>query len=1127
MKQFFATTWSINNRTSIYIVTIIITLFGIISYNALQKEKFPDIVIPKIFVSTIYQGTTPAQMENLVTRPIEKAIKSTSGVKKVTSTSMQDFSMIIVEFNTDVKVADAKQRIKDAVDKAKNDLPKDLPSAPSVANFELADLPILFVNISGEFEMDKLKKYADDIKDKIEALPQITKVNEVGALDKEIQVNVDVYKAQVNKITLSDIIRAIQSENVMGSGGNIRIGDMSRSLQIDGQFTNPQKIGDIVVKSPTGTPVFIKDLAEVKEGYKDRESFARLANKPVITLNVIKRSGENLIAASDSVQSIVKQMKKTTLPSNLDIVITGDQSSQTRNTLNDLINTIIIGFVLVTLILMFFMGTTNALFVGLSVPLSMFLAFCIMPTMGFTLNMIVLFAFLLALGIVVDDAIVVIENTHRIYHNSNFSIKQSAKLAAGEIFIPVFAGTLTTLAPFVPLAFWPGIIGKFMYFLPITLIITLTASLIVAFIINPVFAVSFMKREHGEEAVIGVKKNKNRSFYIALGILGFVALVSYALQSFFFGNLTLFIIAFIVLNKFVLNKLISGFQNNVWPAFINAYEKALRWVLKGWHPILAVLIVIGLFVLMVVLMIARPPKIGFFPKGDPNFIYTYIQLPIGTDVNVTDSVTKVVEKKIYGVIGDHNPDVESVITNVAINAGDQNDLTVTAQSNKGKVSIAFKEFANRTGPSTAVYLDKIRDAVKGIPAASITVDQEAAGPPTGKPVNIEITGEDFLTLVNLSKRTKKYIDSLQIYGIEDLKSDLEDQKPEIRINVDRERANREGISTGQIVQEIRNAVYGQDNASKFKRNEDEYPIMVRYAEPYRKRIDDLLNMRITFRDMGMGGQIRQVPISAVTNITYDNTYGGIKRNNLKRVITLSSNVLTGANANEIVAQVKSNLKFMNIPDGYEIKLTGEQEDQKETQNFLGLALILSLCLIFLILVTQFNSFSKTIIILTEIFFSIIGVFLGFAIFKMTISIVMVGVGIVALAGIVVKNGILLIEFTDVMRERGHKTFNAIIQGGRTRITPVLLTATATMLGLVPLALGMNIDFYELFAKGKPHFFLGGDSSVFWGPLAWTIIFGLSFATTITLLIVPALYLMNLKFKIWLKRRGILPRSYKI
>jgi len=1126
MKQFIPSSWAINNRTSIYIVTIIITLFGLVSYNNLQKEKFPDIVIPTIFVSTAYPGTSPTEMENLVTRPLEKQIKAVSGVKKITSSSMQDFSLITVEFNTDVKVAEAKQRIKDAVDKAQQDLPKDLPQTPTVGDFEFSDIPVLFVNISGDFEMDKLKKYADDIRDKIEALPQITRVDIVGALDKEIQVNVDVYKAQVNKVTLYDIVGAIRNENITASGGNIRVGDMSRTIRIDGQFTTPSEIGNIVVKSPTGTPIYIKDVAEVKEGYKDRESFATLGGKPVITLNIIKRSGANLIAASDSVRSIVANMQKTKLPKGLDVVLTGDQSSQTRNTLSDLINTIIIGFILVTLILMFFMGTTNALFVGLSVPLSMFLAFCLMPTIGFTLNMIVLFAFLLALGIVVDDAIVVIENTHRIYHTSTLSIKQSAKNAAGEIFIPVFAGTLTTLAPFLPLAFWPGIIGKFMFYLPVTLIITLIASLIVAFIINPVFAVSFMKREHGEGGVIGVTQNKNKGYFRAIIALACIALLSYVSRNFFLGNLVLFLAAFITLNKYVLTGIINNFQEKTWPAFIDAYGRLLKWVLKGWHPIMSVLIVIGLFFVMVALMIARSPKVGFFPQGDPNFIYAYIKMPIGTDVNVTDSITKIVEHKVFDIIGKDNPDVESVISNVALGAGDQNDRTSTPQSNKGKVSVAFKEFAFRKGPSTRIFLDKLRETIKGIPAASITVQQEASGPPTGKPVNIEISGDDYTTLVNLSKRTKKYLDSLQIFGIEDLQSDLEDQKPEVVINIDRERANREGISTGQIANEIRNAVFGQDQPSKYKINEDEYPIMVRYAKPYRDNIDALQNMRITFREMS-SGQIRQIPISAVTNITYSNTYGSIKRKNLKRVITLSSNVLSGANANEIVAKIKDDIKMMKIPEGFDIALTGEQEDQKDTQSFLGLAMILAFCIITLILVTQFNSISKPVIILTEIFFSIIGVFLGYAIFGMTISIVMTGVGIVALAGIVVKNGILLIEFTDILRERGHRTMSAIIEGGKTRITPVLLTATATMLGLVPLAIGMNIDFYSLFAEGKPHFFIGGDSSVFWGPLAWTIIFGLSFATSITLLIVPAMYLMNYKLKIWLKRKGILPRSYEI
>ncbi len=1113
MKEFKPTSWSIDNRTSIYIMTIIITLAGIISYIKLQKENFPDIVIPTVMVATVYPGTSPSDVENLVTRPIEKEIKAISGVKKVTSNSIQDFSMIAVEFNTDVEVSEAKQRVRDAVDKAKSDLPTDLDQDPNIQEINFSDFPIMSVNVSGNYSLDKLKDYAEDLQDRIEAMPEITRVDMIGALDKEVQVNVDMYKMQVAQVTFSDIQSAIARENVTVSGGNVTVGEMKRSVRVVGQYVDPNLIGDIVVKSATGANIKLREIAEVKEGFEEQESYARLDNAPVITLSVIKRSGENLIEASDNIAALVDEMKKSSFPDDLRVTITGDQSSETRHTLNDLINTIIIGFVLVTIILMFFMGTTNAIFVGLSVPISMFVAFILMPILGFTLNMIVLFSFLLALGIVVDDAIVVIENTHRIFHQSNLGIVKAAKVAAGEVFVPVLAGTLTTVAPFLPLAFWPGIVGEFMFFLPITLIVTLMASLLVAFIINPVFAVSFMRKDENKE----VSPKARRTFWMVTGAAFLVALVSYLAGWYGTANLIMLGIVLVLLNKYVLTGMIHRFQEKTLPRFMRAYEKLLRWMLVGKRPIGVFLSIIGLLILSFVITGIRPPKVVFFPESDPNFVYTYINLPVGTDQAVTDSVTKIVEKRIYNVIGKNNPDVESVISNVAIGAGDANDRSTTAQSQKGKVTVAFVEYADRVGDVTSgEYLNRIREAVKGIPGADITVDKEQNGPPVGKPISIEIAGEDFEGLIALSKQVEQYIDQQGIGGIEELRSDLEDSKPEIVINIDRERANREGISTGQIGMELRTAIFGSE-ASKFKRDEDEYPIQVRYAEPYRDNIDALLDTRITYRDMNTG-QVRQIPLSSLASIEYSNTYGGIKRKDLKRVVTLESNVLAGYNANEVVQQIEQSMQNFQTPEGYEVKMGGQQEEQEETANFLSIALLAAFCIIFLILVTQFNSVSKPFIILSEVLFSIIGVLLGFSIFRMDASIVMTGVGIVALAGIVVKNGILIVEFTDILREEGKELREAIVEAGKTRLNPVLLTATATILGLVPLALGINLNFYTLFTEFQPHFFMGGNSAAFWGPLAWTIIFGLGFATLITLLIVPVMYLLNEKLRDRLRGR---------
>ncbi len=1106
-KEFRPSSWAIDNKTTIYLLTIFITLAGIMSYRSIPKEQFPDIVIPTIYISTVYPGTSPEDMENLVTKHLEKQMKSIAGVKKISSNSIQDFSNVIVEFNTNVDVPIAKQKVKDAVDKAKKDLPNNLPADPNVVEVEFSEMPILYVNIAGNYALSDLKKYAEDLQEKIEGLKEITRVDIVGALDREIQIELDIYKMQASKFTMGDIERAVMYENMTISGGGVTVDNMKRSLSVSGEFKNIDEVRNLVVSSQSGSKVYLKDIADVRDGFKEQESYGRLDKKNVITLNVIKRGGENLIDASDKINEIVAEMQADKFPKDLSVKITGDQSRTTRVTLHDLINTIIIGFILVTIILMFFMGATNAIFVGLSVPLSMFIAFLILPGIDFTMNMIVLFSFLLGLGIVVDDAIVVIENTHRIFDNGKVPIKEAAKRAAGEIFLPVLSGTATTLAPFVPLAFWGGVIGKFMHYLPITLIITLTASLIVAYIINPVFAVDFMKphEDHNEKKPIW-----NKSLKIVSIVFAALALLFYISGSMGMGNFTITLYLVYLLYKLVLEGAIRHFQEKTWPRVQNFYGRFLDYALGRQKTILFG--TLGLLVLSFMVTALRSPKVVFFPKAEPNFVYVYATLPVGTSAHATDSVSKLIEEKVYAVIGENNPLVESVITNVAIGANESREDRAP-YSHKAKVGIGFVEFAKRNGQSTVDILDKIRAEVKGIPGVQIAVDQEQSGPPTAKAISIEINGDKFEDLITASVRMKDFLDAAQIPGVEELKSDLQLNKPEVKIVIDRERANREGISMGQIGSEIRKAVFGLDNPSKYRDGADEYPIQVRYKKDQRNDIEALRNLIITYRDMNMGGMIRQVPLSAFADVQYTSTYAGIKRKNQKRVVTLESNVLTGFNPNEVVSKIQAKAaQFTDLPTGVTVNLAGEQEEQKETAAFLGSALMISLALIVLILIMQFNSIGRTVIILSEIIFSVIGVLLGLAIFDMDIVIVMTGVGIVALAGIVVRNGILLVEFTDILREQGMGLREAVIEAGRVRMTPVLLTATATILGMIPLAIGLNIDFVSMFSELDPKIHFGGDSVAFWKPLSWTIVFGLSFATFITLILVPVMYMMAESWK---------------
>jgi multidrug efflux pump subunit AcrB len=1107
-KYFKPTNWAIDHKIPIYFMTVAIMIIGLVSYINLPKEQFPDIVIPTIIVQTIYPGNSPTDIENLITRPIEKQLKGISGIKKVSSSSLSDVSVVVVEFLTDVDQSIAKQRVSDGVDKARSDLPTDLDMEPQVQEINFSEFPIMFVNIYGDLEPQILKKYADELQDKIEGLKEITRVDIVGALEREFQVDMDLYKMNAAGVSFQSVSNAISAENVNISGGEIVIGNYRRNLRLISQFKSVEDIQNIQIKTEGGQYVALKDIALVSDDFKEQLNFARLNRKSVISLNVIKKSGENLINAADKISEIVKVFDKERLPKGVKIEITGDMSISTRTNLADLVNSVVIGFVLVVLVLMFFLGVRDSIFVGLSVPITSFLAFMIMPTLGYSMNVVVTFAFLLALGIIVDDAIVVIENTHRIHNKFGIPIKEAARWGAGEVFVPVLAGTMTTLAPFLPLLFFPGIVGEFIFYLPAILIITLTGSLIVAYLFNPVIASQFMHIKEGSGSI--VKMHIISLLLVVIGVLSHLA------GNAFFGNLIFTLVVLGYLNRFFITPvLIKFFQDKIQPLMMGLYESTLRWAIRGRH---AYYFTIGSFVLLVIsfiLFAQYPPQVSFFAEGEPNQIYTYIEMPIGTDAVVTDSIAKEIEGKIYKIIGFNNPDISSVITNVGIGAGDPMNPDRAVTPHKAKISINFVEFHKRKKTSSTKVLSRIRDEIKDYPGVKIKVDKEQMGPPTGKPINIEISGDNFDILIDIENKIREAIVKENIKGIEKLTSDLVANKPEILLDVDRARANSLGISSAYVGITIRNAIYGFE-ASKFKDDLDDYPVQIRLAKEYRENLSSILNMPLSV-PTGNGG-FSQIPLSSVVKVSYINSFASINRKNQKRTLTLSSNVLEGFTATEINAKLQKVSSRMDIPDGYNVSYTGEQENQQETMAFLGQSFMVSIFLILIILVTQFNSLSKPIIIMTQVLLSTIGVLLGFTITGLSMSIVFTGIGIVALAGIVVRNGIVLIDFIEEYHESARGSIRkSIILGGVTRFNPVVLTASATILGLVPLAIGFNINFVTLFESFEPHIYIGGDSAQLWGSLAWTIVFGLSFATVMTLVIVPCLYFINYAASVRIRR----------
>lgn len=1114
-RSFGLTNLSLKNKTSVFILTGLLTLFGLFSYKNMPKSLFPDIVMPTIMVQTIYPGNSPADIENLITRPIEKQIKSVKGIKNLKSNSVQDNSSIIVEFNTDVEVKTALQDVKDAVDKAKSDLPNDLDMDPMVMDIDFSEFPILNINLSGDYSLDDLKIYAEELQDQIESLTEISKVEITGLLNREITIKTDLHQMESNQISFRDIEDAIGFENVSIASGDILLGNSRRSVRTDAEFKTAKEIENIIVKSEKGKVVYLKDIAEVVNGYEERESYARLDDKPVVSLNVIKKSGENLLVATDKIMEILEEAKTTNIiPEGLNISITNDQSEQTRMQLDNLENSIIFGVILVILVLLFFLGLRNSLFVGLAIPLSMFISFVVLGGMSTTMNMVVLFALILALGMLVDNAIVVIENIHRLYNEEGLSKFEAAKKGVGEIAVAIISSTATTLAAFFPLLFWDDLMGEFMGYIPMTLIIVLGSSLFVALVINPVFASSFMKKDERK------KPNKSKLSKIAI-VFTILAILFYLAGKTFFGSLLVVFAILTLLNGLLLTPISYWFQDHLLVKLEQQYAKSLAWALSGVKPYLLLVGTVLLLFFSLGFFAFKAPKVEFFPVNEPKYINVFVEVPLGSDVTVTDSIAQIVETQIFETLKPYQNAVSSVMTNVGSGTTDPNEMggNTGVTPNKARITINFKEFEFRQGVSTGDIMKDISSNLIGMPGVEISVDKNREGPPMGKPINIEITGENFDQLLSLSDDIKNTIENENIPGIEGLKIDLELSKPELLINIDREQARRLGVSTAQIASTVRTALFGKE-ISKFKDGEDEHPIVLRLDDKYRYSVPALMNQRITFRSQS-SGQIKQIPISSVADYSYNNTYGSVNRKEMKRQLTIYSNVIEGYNENAINDQLKLLLADKTLPPGYELQFTGKQQEQAQTQDFLAKALMIAIALITLILVSQFNSAIKPFIIIVTVVFSTIGVFFGLALFNMDFVIIMTGIGIVSLAGIVVNNAIVLIDYIDLLKIRkrrelgleedaildNHTAMQCIQEGGQKRLRPVLLTAITTVLGLLPLATGMNINFFTLLTEFDAQIFFGGDNAIFWGPMAWTVIFGLTFATFLTLILVPVMYLL--------------------
>ncbi len=1142
-KEFGLSSWAINNKTTIYMIIAIILFGGVTAYNSMPRESFPEVKETKIYISSLYPGNTAEDVEKLITDPLEDRLKTVSNVVEITSTSQEDYSMIIVEFDENISVDDAKQKVKDEIDAetAGEDWPTFNGAKVEPNAFELSiseEFPILNINISGDYPVGKLKEYAEYLEDEIEDLQEIKQVDIRGAQEKEVEIAVDIYKMMAAKVSFDDVITTVNNGNVTMSAGNLVTSGQRRTIRILGEIDDPSDLNSFVVKTENNKPIYLRDIAQVSFKEKERTTYAREFGSTVVMLDVKKRSGKNMVAAAEKINVIVEDAIENVFPQDLSVTITNDQSSKTIGQVDDLVNNIVFGIILVVTVLMFFLGFRNALFVGFAIPMSMFMSLMILDALGYTMNTMILFGLIMGLGMLVDNGIVVVENVYRLMDEEGMSRKEAAKKGISEIAFPIIISTATTVAAFIPLGMWPGVMGEFMIYFPITLSVVLGSSLFVAIFFNSVMVSQFMSVE--DKDMPRKQIIKVTSISAAFGILIFLFGGPYKL----IGSILITTAIMLWVYRLWLRKMARYFQTKILSKLEALYERSLKTSLTGWRPYA---ITIGTFILLFIAfggfgasVGSQRTKVEFFPDNTPNQIIVYIEYPQGTDIEKTNQITKEIENKVYTFLneeryrdGDYNFLVESAVSQVGEGAGNpQTDGGSSAEMpHKGKITASMREYKFRRGEDSEALRQRIQEALVGIyPGVAISVEKDQNGPPAGYPINIEIEGQDYAELIHTAEKMKDFINLQNIEGIDELKIDVNRSKPSMTVDIDRKKAGELGVSAGQVGQQLRNSIFGA-KAGVYKEKGEDYDIYVRFREEDKYNKSAIFNQKITFRDPATG-QIKEIPVSAVTQVKNNSGFSAIKHKDARRVVTLYSALSPGyTDAGAIVSRIRSEMEgFDDLPRGIKIDYTGQIEEQNKQMNFLMGAFFSGLGLIFLILIFQFNSVSKPGIIMLAIFLSLIGVFGGLIITGKPFVIMMTMMGIISLAGIVVNNGVVLLDYAQLLIDRQKaelnlgeedyldvsRLFNTIVKAGKARLRPVLLTAITTILGLIPLAVGFNINFYTLFTEFDPQIYFGGDNVIFWGPLAWTVIYGLLVATFLTLIVVPILFFLVTKLKMRIK-----------
>ena len=1018
------------SMTSIALMVLSI-IVGVYSYVVLPRESSPDVKIPYVMVYAPYYGTSPEDMENLVTRKLETQLKGVADVEEMTSTSSEGVSTVVMEFKPSVDMGDALQKVRDAIELAKPELPQDVRDDMLVYELSSSDWPIMQIVLSGPFDLARLKQVGEDVQEVIEQIPGVLAVDLTGGAEREVRIDVDPERLRFFGVSLEDVKDAIALENVTLPGGEISLGTYEYAVRVPGEFGSVEAIPGLVVNPAVDPPVYVRDVARVTFGTKDRDSISRKEGRESVTLSVKKRTGENIIAIAERVNTTLDGLRET-LPDGTAIAVMSDQSIVIRDMVTELENNILSGLILVVVVLFLFLGFTNSLFVGVAIPFSMLISFVVISALGLTLNMVVLFSLILALGMLVDNAIVIVENIFR-HRTEGKDGVEAASSGTSQVGTAVIASTLTTLCAFGPLVFWPGIMGEFMKYLPLTLIITLISSLLVALVFNPVLCARFMSVPETDG-----KKKRPGDRLMDLGI--------------------------------------------------RTYEPTLKWALD--HRALVLVSVVLLLVVMVGVYERFNAGVELFPDTDPTYAYVQISAPSGTRIEQSDSYARSVEQAVSQI-----PDLDVYVTEVGA-AGDQSfGGSQEAPPHLTRLSMEFVDFEDRQYSSRAM-LERLRGMLETFTGAELVIDKQEEGPPTGKPVNIEIVGEDFERLGDLARQVKARIEDIP--GLVNLEDDFDRGLPQLVVRPDLDKAARMGLRTMDVASTVLTAVKG-DDVGKYRVGEDEYDIVVRYDSPARASREDLENLTVFYEG-------EDIPLTSFAEVEFTTGLASISRIDGKRVVTVSADAASGYNGNALLAEAQSRLAEFQMPPGYHLEYTGESEDQAEATDFLGKAFLLAVMLIFIVLVTQFDSILIPVVILNTVILSLIGVFLGLLITQTPFGIIMTGVGVISLAGIVVNNAIVLLDYIQQLRAAGMEKIDAIMEAGRTRFRPVVLTAVTTILGLIPLTTGVSFNFNHLFdGEWGKLITVGGDSSQWWGPMGVAVIWGLGVATFLTLVVVPVMY----------------------